>query len=169
MPDFSKPALSTHSSPKFKNQSNLSTAGDAILYSISIPYQVCRDWCSEAGHSAEKYTLILESFLLDNHSLTLKKDASPRHKHWPAGPAHFSDRRTSSGQCILSFTGPYGPPRYMSGHQISNSAGPDDDKSQDVSFARAPAPHLGSFRADLLLQRDASVARVGVRHVNQTH
>ena len=44
-----------------------------------------------------------------------------------------------------------------------------DDKSQDVSFARAPAPHLGSFRADLLLQRDASVARVGVRHVNQTH
>ena len=94
---------------------------------------------------------------------------SPRHKHWPAGPAHFSDRRTSSGQCILSFTGPYGPPRYMSGHQISNSAGPDDDKSQDVSFSRAPAPHLGSFRADLLLQRDASVARVGVRHVNQTH
>ena len=94
---------------------------------------------------------------------------SPRHKHWPAGPAHFSDRRTSSGQCILSFTGPYGPPRYMSSHQISNSADPDDDKSQDVSFARAPAPHLGSFRADLLLQRDASVSRVGVRHVNQTH
>ena len=55
---------------------------------------------------------------------------SPRHKHWPAGPAHFSDRRTSSGQYILYFTGPYGPPRYMSGHQISNSAGPNDDKSQ---------------------------------------
>ena len=55
---------------------------------------------------------------------------SPRHKHWPAGPAHFSDRRTSSGQYILSFTGPYGPPRYMSGHQISNSAGPNDDESQ---------------------------------------
>ena len=64
-------------------------------------------------------------------------------------------------------TGPYGPPRYMSGHQISNSAGPDDDKSQDVFFARARAPHLNSFRAVLLLQRDASVARVG--HVNQTH
>ena len=95
--------------------------------------------------------------------------SSPRHKHWPAGPAHFSDRRTSSGQYILSSTGPYGPPRYMSGHQISNSAGPDDDKSQDVSFARAPAPHLGSFRADLLLQGDASVSRGGVRHVNQTH
>ena len=26
--------------------------------------------------------------------------SSPRHKHWPAGPAHFSDRRTSSGQYI---------------------------------------------------------------------
>ena len=85
------------------------------------------------------------------------------------GPAHFSDRRTSSGQYILSFTGPYRPPRYISGHQISNSAGPNDDKSQDVLFARAPAPHLGSFRAVLLLQRDASVARVGVGHVNQTH
>ena len=75
MPAFSKPALSTHSSPKFKNQSNLSTAGDEMLYSISIPYQVCSDWCSEAGHSTEKCTLILESFLLDNHSLTLKKYA----------------------------------------------------------------------------------------------
>ena len=54
------------------------------------------------------------------------------------GPAHFSDCRTSSGQYILSFTGPYGPPRYMSGHHISNSAGPNDDKSQYVFFARAP-------------------------------
>ena len=94
---------------------------------------------------------------------------SPRHKHWPAGLAHFSDHRASSGQYIISFTGPYGPPRYMSGHQISNSGGPNDDKSQYVLFARAPVPHLGSFRAVLLLQRDASVTRVGVRHVNQTH
>ena len=54
---------------------------------------------------------------------------SHRHKHWPAGPAHFSDRRVSSGQYILSFTGPYRPPIYMSGHQISNSAGPNDDKA----------------------------------------
>ena len=46
-----------------------------FFYSISIPYQICSDWCSEAGHSTEKYTLILESFLLDKHSLTLKKDA----------------------------------------------------------------------------------------------
>ena len=92
---------------------------------------------------------------------------SPRHKHWSAGPAHFSDGRASSGQYILSFTGPYGPPRYMSGHQISNSAGLNDDKSHYVLFARAPAPHLGSFRVVLLLQRDASVAQVG--HVNQTH
>ena len=94
---------------------------------------------------------------------------SPRHKHWPAGPAHFSDRRTSSGQYILSVTGPYGPPRYMSGHQISNSAGPNDDNSQCVFFARSPVPHLGGFRAALLLQRDASVSRVRVWHVNQTH
>ena len=57
----------------------------------------------------------------------------------------------------------------MSGQQISNSAGPNDDKSQYVVFAGASAPHLGSFRAVLLLQRDASVARVGVGHVNQTH
>ena len=63
MPAFSKPALYTHSSPKFKNQSNLSTAGDEILYSISIPYQVCSDWCSESGHSTEKYTLILAGIL----------------------------------------------------------------------------------------------------------
>ena len=85
------------------------------------------------------------------------------------GPLHFSDRRASSGQYILSFTGPYGPPRYRSGHQISISGGPNDDKSQYVLFARAPVPHLGSFRAVLLLQRDASMTRVGVRHVNQTH
>ncbi len=57
----------------------------------------------------------------------------------------------------------------MSGHQISNSAGPNDDKSHYVLFARAPAPLFGSFRAVLLLQRDASVARVGVEHGNQTH
>ncbi len=57
----------------------------------------------------------------------------------------------------------------MSGHQISNSAGPNDDKSQYVLLARAPVPHLGGFRAVLLLQRDASMARVGVGHVNQTH
>ena len=97
------------------------------------------------------------------------KCRSPRHKHWPAGPAHFSDRRTSSGQYILSVTGPYGPPRYMPGHQISNSAGPNDDNSQCVFFARSPVPHLGGFRAALLLQRDASVSRVRVWHVNQTH
>ena len=75
------------------------------------------------------------------------------------GPAHFSDRRTSSGQYISYFTGPYGPPRYMSGQQISNSASPNDDKSQYVLFAGAPAPHLGSFRAVLLLQRDAGASR----------
>ena len=83
---------------------------------------------------------------------------SPRHKHWPAGPAHFSDRRTSSGQYILSFTGPYGPPRYMSGHQISNSVGPNDDKSQHIFFRAAPVPHLGSTFATARSQRDASRA-----------
>ena len=70
---------------------------------------------------------------------------SPRHKHWPAGPAHFSDRRGSSGQYILYFTGPYQPPRYMSGQQISNSAGPNDDKSQYVLFAGAPRPTSRQF------------------------
>ena len=84
---------------------------------------------------------------------------SPRHKHWPG--ALFRPL----GQYISSFNGPYGPP--MSGQQISNSAGPNDVKSQYVLLAGAPAPHLCSFRAVLLLQRDASVARVG--HVNQTH
>ena len=81
---------------------------------------------------------------------------SLRHKHWPAGLAHFSDRWTSSGQYISSFTGPYGPPRYMSGQQISNSAGPNDDKSQYVLFAGVPAPHLGSFRAVILLQGNST-------------
>ena len=97
-----------------------------------------------------------------SHNIT-SKHSSPRHKYWPAGQAHFSDRRAST----QSFTGPYGPPRYISGQQISNSAGPNDDKSQYVLFTRAPAPHLDSFRTVLLLQRDASVARVG--HVNQAH
>ena len=115
--------------------------------------------------------VILEDKFLET-SIFLKVEDfsfSPRHKHWPAGPAHFSDCRTSSGQYILSVTGPYGPPRYMSGHQISNSAGPNDDNSQYVFFARAPVPHLGSFRAALLLQQDTSVSRVRVGHVNQTH
>ena len=35
---------------------------------------------------------------------------SPQHKHWPTGSAHFSDRRASTGQYIVSFTGPAGPP-----------------------------------------------------------
>ena len=74
-------------------------------------------------------------------------------KHWPGTLFR------PPGQYILSFTGPYGPPKYMSGHKISNSAGPNDDKSQYVLFARAPVPHLGSFRAVLLLrQRVASRA-----------
>ena len=112
---------------------------------------VCVVWCRMSRRPAPRLSI------------------SPQHKHWPAGPAHFSDRRTSSGQYILSVTGPYGPPRYMSGHQISNSAGPNGDNSQCVFFARSPVPHLGSFRTALLLQRDASVSRVRVWHVNQTH
>ena len=38
------------------------------------------------------------------------EQSSPQHKHWPTGPAHFSDRRTSTGQYIVYFTGPAGPP-----------------------------------------------------------
>ena len=30
---------------------------------------------------------------------------SPRHKHWPAGPAHFSDRRASTFYLSLARTG----------------------------------------------------------------
>ena len=88
----------------------------------------------------------LKSIYQIKNSLFAVSMYSPRHKHWPAGPAHFSDRRTSSDQYILSVTGPYGPPRYMSGHQISNSAGPNDDNSKYVFFARSPVPHLGSAR-----------------------
>ncbi len=72
---------------------------------------------------------------------------SPRHKHLPAGPAHLSDRRTSSGQYIVSVTGPYGPPRYMSGHQISNSAGPNDDNSQYMYFSRGRPSHISAVFA----------------------
>ena len=63
------------------------------------------------------------------------------------GPVHFSDRRTSSGQYISSFTSPYGPPRYMSGQQISNSAGPNDDKSQYrvCTFRGGPRPTSRQF------------------------
>ena len=57
------------------------------------------------------------------------------------GPAHFSDRRASAFYLSLARTD----------HQISNSAGPNDDKSQYVLFAWALVPHLGSFRAVLLL------------------
>ena len=83
--------------------------------------------------------------------------------HYKKGPSNFSDMGPWAH--TLLFLG--NTLRYMSGHQISNSAGPNDGKSQHVLFARVPAPHLGSFCAALLLQRDASVARVG--HVNQTH
>ena len=41
---------------------------------------------------------------------TWTTSCSPQHKHWPTGPAHFSDCRASTGQYIVSFTGPAGPP-----------------------------------------------------------
>ena len=75
------------------------------------------------------------------------------------GPAHFSDRRTSSGQYILSVTGPYGPPRYMSGHQISNSAGPNDDNSQYVFFAPTSRQFSRSPFTTARRQRVASPSR----------
>ena len=40
----------------------------------------------------------------------IKYTCSPQHKHWPTGPAHFSDRRASTGQYIVYVTGPAGPP-----------------------------------------------------------
>ena len=84
-----------------------------------------------------------------------ERGSSPRHKHWPAGPAHFSDRRASSGQYILSFTGPYGPPRYMSGHQISNSAGPNDQ----IALARTMMNHSIYFSRGRLSHISAVVAQ----------
>ena len=48
MPSQSKPILATAGSPKYKNN------GD-ILYSIRIPYSVCKDWHDVAGTSSEKY------------------------------------------------------------------------------------------------------------------
>ena len=78
------------------------------------------------------------------------------------GPAHFSDRRASSGQYILSFTGPYGPPRYMSGQQISNSACANDDKSV-CTFRGGPCPTSRQFScspfATARRQRGASLSR----------
>ena len=87
--------------------------------------------------------------------------SSPRNKHWPG--ALFRP----PGQYILYFTGPYGQPRYMSGHQISNSAGPNDDKSHYVLFARPTSRQFS--RSPFATARDTSVTRVGVGHVNQTH
>ena len=85
---------------------------------------------------------------------------SPRHKHRSASPAHFSDRRAST---FLYFTGPYGPPRYMSGQQISNRAGPNDDKSQYVLFAGGHRPTSRQFSrspfATARRQRGASRSR----------
>ena len=46
----------------------------------------------------------------DQKKRKFKMKSSPQHKHWPTGPAHFSDRRASTGQYIVSFTGPAGPP-----------------------------------------------------------
>ena len=127
----------------------------AVTWWIPYPEYGARDMDTEYG------TLIVLTILSIKYGCNYMMQLPYR--------SHFSDRRTSSGQYILSVTGPYGPPRYMSGHQISNSAGPNDDNSQYVFFARSPVPHLGSFRAALLLQRDASVSRVRVGHVNQTY
>ena len=95
---------------------------------------------SEKNNGRKIYTCILHNPFID------ALQCSPQHKHWPAGPTDFSDHRTSSGQCILSFTGPYGPVKDMSDHQISNSAGPNDDKSQFVLFAQRP-PHISAVFA----------------------
>ena len=95
---------------------------------------------------------------------------SPRHKHWPAGPAHFSDRRASLGQYIWSFTGPYEPPRYMSGHQISIVLA-RTMTNYSMYFSRGRPSHISAVFAQFFcyVQRDASVSRVGMGHVNQTH
>ena len=60
--------------------------------------------------------------------------SSPRHKHWPAGPAHFSDRRASTFHLSLARTGhldicrasrfQIGLARTMTNHSMYFSPGP---------------------------------------------
>ena len=81
------------------------------------------------------------------------------------GPAHFSDRRASTFFLPLARTGHLDICRatrfkIVLARTMTN---------QCILFVRAPVPHLGSFRAVFLLQRDASMSRVGGGHVNQTH
>ena len=105
------------------------------------------------------FWLFLNVFLLEemaNPALDISTGPLARRTFQTAGPVHF----------ILHC--PYGPPRYTSGHQISNSAGPNDDKSQYVLFVRAPAPHLAVF-AQSFSPFCYSVAPVRVGHVNQAH
>ena len=118
-----------------------------------------------SGPSNIKYTVDSQYVLkqplhcmIQNAALDISTGPLARRTFQTAGPV-----RASTFYLSLAQTGHLD----MSGHQISNSAGPNDDNSQYVFFARSPVPHLGSFRAALLLQRDASVSRVG--HVNQTH
>ena len=98
---------------------------------------------------------------------------SPRHKHWPASPAHFSDRRTSSGQYILSVTGPYGPPRYMSAtrFQIVLARTMTIDS---MYVSRGRPSHISAVFAQPFCYSETPAcrehwSRVRVGHVNQTH
>ena len=63
--------------------------------------------CNTRSLLAKQATILLSHTLLAQGSIN---QSSPQHKHWPTGPAHFSDRRASTGQYIVSFTGPAGPP-----------------------------------------------------------
>ena len=50
--------------------------------------------------------IIRESHIfLKSHGRGNSCSHSPRHKHWPAGPAHFSDRRASTFFLSLAHTG----------------------------------------------------------------
>ena len=52
-------------------------SGD-ILYSIRIPYSLCKDWHDVAGTSSEKYFSIIHEYLIENHCFNLKQDTHPR-------------------------------------------------------------------------------------------
>ena len=71
MPAFSKPKLVAESTFHFKNEPN-----SKIIYSVSIPYPVCKQWHEAVGSSIPGYINLLNSFLAENCSLSLDKSVN---------------------------------------------------------------------------------------------
>ena len=66
MPAFSKPKLVDESTFHFKNNPYLSESNNKIIYSVSIPYPVCKQWHEAVGSSIPGYINLLNSFLAEN-------------------------------------------------------------------------------------------------------